>query len=473
MIFRPPLLLALAPMLLVSCAVGPNYKPASPSALQVPEAYREADRGAAADLSHWWTNFNDPILSDLVARALKANPDIDVAGARLRQARALLRQSQASLLPSLSATNSGSRSETVRGPGGGASNFSAGFDASYEVDLFGGNRRSLQAAVADAQSSLASLHNVQLSIASEVALNYVQLRSAQSRVAIARANLAYQDETVQIVGWRVQAGLVSSLDLEQARTQRAQTAASIPSLETNATAAANRLAVLIGEAPGAVQLIVDAARSIPAAPDVVGAGLPAALLSRRPDLVSAERGLAAATARIGVSEAKLYPALRLSGSLTGSGATLGDVTDSIIGSLVSSVTAPIFQGGAIRAQIENARGGADVALGTYRSAVLGALEEVDNALTGLSNTRDRQARLAEAVDAARAARLYAQSQYRAGLIDFQKLLDAERSLLSAEDSLALSRGDRATAAIQLYKALGGGWENAPMPATAHITTARP
>jgi multidrug efflux system outer membrane protein len=333
------------------------------------------------------------------------------------------------------------------------------------VDLFGGVRRGVEASRADEAAALANLHAAQLSVASDTGLNYIAARSAQTRLGIARSNLAVQDETVEIVGWRVQAGLVSALDLEQARALRAQTAASIPTLETNYVAAVNRLAILLGSAPGSVTALIDAVRPIPIAPDTVPTGLPADLLSRRPDLVAAERGLAAATARIGVATAQLYPALRLTGSILGSGASLGAVDNSVIGNLVGSISAPIFQGGALRAQIESARGGADVALGTYRSTVLTALEDVENALTSTRNARRREAELARAEEASRNAALYARSQYRAGLIDFQQLLDTERSLLSSQDGRAAARADGASAGVQLFRALGGGWQAAPTPQT--------
>lgn len=291
---------ALVAASLAGCTVGPNYRPVAASALTVPGACQAAQPGQSANLAQWRSTFNDARLSELVTRALAANPDIDVAGARLRQARAALRQSQAGLLPVVGASASAGHSEAITGSGGGNSNFGAGFDASYEVNLFGGIRRGVEGSRADAQGSLASLHGVQLPVASEVALNYVLLRGAQARLAIARTNLAYQDDTLQIVGWRVQAGLVSSLDLEQARTQRAQTAASIPALSTSLSAAANRIAILLGEAPGAASSLITVAAPIPVAPVVISPGLPADLLNRRPDLVAAERGLAAATARIGV-----------------------------------------------------------------------------------------------------------------------------------------------------------------------------
>jgi len=485
---RYRLLARLAPLAatgaLSACAVGPNYVPPASASLAVPANYVAAvnpSQASDADLAQWWQSFDDPVLSDLVVRALAANPNVDVAGARLRQARASLISARSSLFPTLSTSGSASRSEQVAGGGsiidpttgvvysrsqGGQTSFRAGLDAAYEVDLFGGISRSVEAARADVGGAVASLHSAQLSVAADTASNYISARSAQARLAIARSNLAYQDETVEIVGWRVQAGLVSSLDLEQARALRAQTAASIPALETSYTSAVNAIAILLGQAPGAVTALIDPVKPIPLAPDGIPTGLPADLLTRRPDVVSAERSLAAATARIGVAEADLYPALRLTGSLTGSGASLGGIDDSVIGTLLASISAPIFQGGQIRAQIESAKGDADAAFGTYRQTVLTALGEVENALTSNTNSRRREVELVRAEEASRNATLYARSQYRAGLIDFQQLLESERSLLSSQDSRATARADRANASVQLYRALGGGWQGAPEPATA-------
>lgn len=477
----PLVLLALLP----ACTVGPDYRPRSTSELKVPAAFNAAPvERQGVDLARWWTSFGDPVLTGLVEWSLAANLDIDAAGARLRQARASLRQTQGTALPTLGASGSTSRSvgrdsgsvidpgtgQTIS-TGGDTTVFRSGFDAAYEADLFGGIRRSIEAARADAAGAEADLHSAQLTVASEVGLNYLDARLAQARLAIARANLAAQDETLQIVGWRVQAGLVSSLDLEQARQLRATTAASIPAIETNYAAAVNRIAVLLGEAPGTVTALIDPKRAIPLAPSV-GAGIPAEVMQRRPDIAAAERNLAAETARIGVATAELYPALTLTGSFSGSDTSLGDLPSSMIGNLVAGITAPIFQGGQIRARIEGQRASADAALATYRQAVLIALEDVENALTALSAAERREREIVVAEAASRNAVLYARSQYRAGLIDFQALLEAERSLLSSEDSRASARADRATATVQLYKALGGGWQAAPEPASVTISATR-
>lgn len=472
---------------LSACAVGPDYHAAGMAALKVPDRFAAAPERLQmppVDPIRWWNGFDDPVLSRLVEQAFAANLDIGAAGARLRQARATVRQAIGAGLPQVGASGSVTRSigrdgqgfvDTTTGntfsSGGDTTVYRAGFDASWEADIFGGIRRSVEAARADAAASEATLHNTQLSIAAEVALNYVQARLAQARLGIARANLASQDETVQIVGWRVQAGLVSSLDLEQARQLRATTAATIPTLETAYVEAANRIAVLLGEAPGAVTALLDPGAPVPLAPPA--AAIPAEVVQRRPDIAAAERSLAAETARIGIATAELYPALNLSGSFAGSDTSIGGLPGAAIGGLVAGITAPIFQGGQIRARIEGQRAATDAALANYRQTVLTALEEVENALTALSSTERRERELLIAEEASRNAVIYARSQYRAGLIDFQTLLDSERSLLSGQDSRAGARADRATATVQLFKALGGGWQAAPVPTTVTVTTSRP
>lgn len=450
-------LLALATQ---ACAVGADYRPQAAGALNVPDRF-QAPAAASLDtaaLVHWWTAFNDPLLTSLVERTLAGNNDLAAAQARLRAARASLRGAQGALLPSLSASASANRQEVVEGAGLSGTGFQAGLDASYEVDLFGGVRRSIEAARATAQGSAASLADVQRSLVAEVALNYIDARSTQARLAVARSNIAVQDQTLQIVRWRVDAGLVGDLDLQQAIALRAQTAAGIPALEQSYVASVNRIAILLGQAPGAVTQEMAAQQAIPLGPDNVEAGLPADLLSRRPDLIAAERALAAEVARIGVAEADLYPALRLSGSLSSSSTNFSSLGDNIIGNLLGAITAPIFQGGQIRARIEQQRASADAALANYRGTVLIALEDVENALVSIDRSKARESELIIAETAARQSVSLAEAQYQSGLIDFQALLSAQQSLLSAQDSRTTARAARASSSIQLFKALGGGWD---------------
>jgi multidrug efflux system outer membrane protein len=461
---------------MAGCAVGPNYRRPSPADFKVPATFSAAVPGgtqSATDLGQWWLGFADPVLSQLIHRALAANLDVDAAGSRVRQARAALRGVRGAQLPSLDVAGSAAR--TLGRDGGDQVLFQAGLDAAYEADLFGGVRRSVEAARADAQVALANLHASQLSIVAEVVLNYVDARLAQTRLRVARENLAAQDETLQIVGWRVQAGLVGALDIEQSRQLRAQTASSIPTIEVAYDAAVNRLAVLMAEPPGAMTRLLQGGEAIPVAPSAFAIPIPIDVIQRRPDIDAAERHLAAETARIGVQTAQRYPALRLSGSFGGSGASLGQLASASLGNVVASLTAPLFEGGRIRAAIDGQRASTAFALAAYRQAVLVALEEVENALVATSAAETRARELGISAQAARNSAIYARLQYRTGLIDFRTLLDAERSLLSTEDASATAAANRSVASIQLYKALGGGWQYAPEPASVAISTisARP
>jgi len=451
-------------ILLSGCAVGPDPRPPSAASLHLPGDFHSPSGDAAdqASLVQWWTGFGDPQLSSFVERALAGNNNIAGAQARLRAARAAARGSQGALLPTLSAGASASRSEVVDGAGLAGSNFQAGLDASWEADIFGRLSRTAQAARATAESSAATLADVQRSLVAEVALNYVDARLSQARLVVARENLAIQDNTLQMVGWRTDAGLASEVELQQARAQRAQTAASIPSLEQGFESAANQLAVLLGVAPGTVTAELDPTRDIPLGPDNVEAGLPADLLSRRPDLIAAQQTLIAELARVGVAEAQLYPALRFSGSLSSSSAVLDNLGTNIIGNLLASLSAPLFQGGQLRARVEQQQATADAALATYRQAVLVALQDVENALVAIDRTKLRETELTTAETAARETVRLAEARYESGLIDFQTLLNAQQTLLNAQDSHTAARAARANASIQLFKALGGGWQPAAL-----------
>lgn len=460
-------LLAVLFLVGTGCAVGPEPRTPTPESLGVPDRFQTSVPTTATPTDavvDWWRTFDDPVLTGLVEQALAANADIDAAGARVRQARAALTSTRAGSWPTLDFGTSATR---VMGVGSDAripdrTTYDAGFDARYELDLFGGQRRAEQASAADLAAVEASLHATQLTVAAEVALNYIDARLAQRQLAIARANLGSQDATLQIVQWRVQAGLVGALDLEQARQLRAQTAATVPSREQTLSSALNRLSVLTGTAPGSVDARFEPATPIPLAV-AADVSVPAEMLRRRPDVTAAERSLTAETARIGVRQADLYPSLGLSGSLGGNSSNWGDLTNASIGSLAAGLTAPLFQGGRLRAAVEQQRAAAIQALAAYRDTVLVALEEAANALVAIAVTEQRERELAVAEEAARNAAALARSQYQAGLIDFNSLLDAERSLLTTETSRATAHADRAAATVQLYKALGGGWENAPAP----------
>lgn len=411
--------------------------------------------------------------------ALLASPDLHSARARLREARARRAVTASGRFPSVEASGTASRSRSSEEAGSGATRnfFSAGFDASWELDVFGGVRRSIEAADADLESSRASLHDTRVSLLAEVALNYIDVRTQHIRIGIARSNLATQSETLQLTAWRAEAGLASSQDVEQARSNREQTRAQVPSLETGLAEAEHRLDILLGEAPGTLHARLAVAADLPAVPDQIAVGIPADALRQRPDVRAAERRLAAETARVGVAEAARYPGFRLSGSIGLEALTLGALGSSraATSSLLGGITAPIFDAGRLRKQVEIQEAVREQAQVAYEQTVLGALQDVENALVALARNRERREALTNAVASARNAAQWARQRYSAGLIDFQSVLDTERSVLSVEDSLASTRADGVLALIRLYKALGGGWSSdsasgAPITTTQHTDT---
>ena len=462
----PTLSFLLAGFGLAGCvAVGPDYVPPStggPAAWSRLEAARAvAGDETPGDLSHWWQRLDDPLLTELVEEALRRGPDLRVAQARLREARARRTVAAAARFPELGASGGARHSESSEETGSGASRnlYNAGFDASWEADVFGGVRRGVEAADADIEASRADRDAVRVSLAAEVAVNYVEVRAQQILLDVARANLATQSETLQLTDWRAQAGLVSSQDVEQARANREQTRAQIPALETSLAAAEHVLDVLLGLPPGTLHDRLAAPVGLPVMPMRTAVGIPAETLRQRPDVRAAERALAAQTARIGVAEAARYPAFRLSGSIGLEALTIGALGNAgaATSTLFAGVTAPIFNAGRLRAQVDIQDAIRERTLVVYEQTVLRALQEVENALVELARNNERGEALANAVDAARNAAALARQRYTAGLIDFQSVLDSERSLLTLEDSLARNRASSVQAFIRLYKALGGGW----------------
>lgn len=446
--------------------VGPDYtlpRMALPSSWsQQPDGRRSAPE--AVELATWWRRLNDPLLDDLMNKALANSLDLRTAQAKVRQARASRDLAVGGLFPTVEGSVAGSRSKTsatTTAQTAVRNIYSGGFDASWEPDIFGGTRRGIEAAEADLASSQASLDGAKVSLTAEVALNYVEVRSYQQRLAIARENLNSQSETLEITQWRAQAGLATALDVEQARTTREQTRATIPSLESSLVQAENRLAILLGQPPGSLHAQLLEARPLPLAPLDVAVGIPADTLRQRPDVRAAERTLAAETARVGQKTAARYPSLALTGSFGWQAFSLGALgnTGTLTRAVTGTLAATLFDGGKLRAQVEVQNAVQEQALVAYQQAVLTALEDVENALAAYATGRDREDARRQAAAAARVAADLARKQYQAGLADFQKVLDTERTLLTAEDNLATAQSDVLTAVIQLYKALGGGWLN--------------
>jgi NodT family efflux transporter outer membrane factor (OMF) lipoprotein len=418
-------------------------------------------------LAQWWQRFNDPQLASLVTLALEAGTEVRSTRATLQQARALREVKSAGLLPGVGASASAQRSRS--GSNDASNSFAAGFDASWEPDIFGGNRSGVNAAEADAQAAEASLAQVQVSMAAEVAVTYIELRGLQARLAIARSNLSSQSETLQITRWRGQAGLASSLDVEQAVAASEQTRAQIPALETSLAQTLNSLAVLTGQAPGALQAALGVAAPVPQASSDLALAIPAQTLRQRPDVRAAERRISAALSRVAQADAARYPGFNLSGSLGLRALTLGTLTNgaSVASSLLAGVSVPLFDGGAARAQVRAQEAALEQARVSYEATVLTALQDVEDALVSLQGNRERLARLQGAADAAANADLLARQRYHSGLIDFRTVLDTQRTLLSTQDSVESIRANVSADLVRLYKALGGGWTS------ADVTTAQP
>lgn len=459
--------------LLSGCVAGPDYAAADMDRLGVPAAWSVSAERGTTEMVDWWRLFDDPVLTGLIQQSLAGNTDLDVALARLRQAREALVVSRSALYPSLSVSGGYNRVEPLRGGGttltqpdgtvviaggDGADSFSLGLDASYQLDLFGGTVRGIQASRADLEAAGFDYASTLRAVESEVARNYVLARAYQAQLANAEASLAIQDDNLEIAGWRVMAGLVSAVDEEQARSSRAQSAAAVPQIKQQYNAAVSRIGVLTGQAPGAVKPLLETPAPIPQGPGNVGAGIPADILRRRPDVRSAERQLAAAAARIGVAEAQLYPSLTISGSLDTNAASFSGLFDTITGGLFAGVAQSIFAGGRLAAQARSAEAAADGAFASYRGTVLIALEDVENAIAALRSAEERERQFGIALDAASNSAVYARSQYRTGLTDFTTLNTQESALISARNGLVQARADRANALIALFDALGGGWD---------------
>ncbi|MET3825331.1 MULTISPECIES: efflux transporter outer membrane subunit [Sphingomonas] len=462
---------------IAACTVGPDYHPATPTALGVPDTYSvPLPAQASGDLTAWWTRFDDPLLTSVVERARANNLDIAQAVARLRQAREALVQSRAQLLPTVNGSSGYTRSQSIVGgtttlPGGATvitgrgsgDTLSLGLDVQYQVGLFGEVRRTVEASRAQYETSGYDLATVLLSTEAEAARNYMLARLYQAQLANARASLRVQDDNLEIAGFRVQAGLVSSLDAEQARSQRATTAATIPTIEQNYNAAVSRIGVLTGQAPGALKAELAATRSIPTGPDSVAVGVPLDTLRQRPDVRAAERQLAATTAQIGVAKAQLYPAFAISGSLSTDASKIGNLFQTIAGQVFAGLTQAIFNGGRLRSQVRSSEAAADGAFSAYKSTVLQGLEDVENAVVALDSAKRRAEQFTIALDAANTSAILSRSQYRAGLTDFVTLNTTETALLNARNGLSQAQSDRATALVQLFLALGGGWDSRADP----------
>ena len=452
---------------IVGCAVGPNY---STPKVSVPESWSELQqKGEAkpASIIQWWKAFNDPALDSLITRAVKSNLDLRVAEARVREARFQSGVVAADLWPSANTSASYSRSRRSLGistipPKAKVKRdlYEAGFDASWEIDLFGGKRRAIEAARADIDAAVENQRDVLITLLAELARNYIEVRGSQRRLEIVCKNIKAQQETVEITRVRYKAGLSSELDAVQAEALLATTQSQIPLLKNAMKQAIHRIGVLLGQEPGNLLGELSKEAPIPHAPPVVPVGLPSDLLRRRPDVRRAERELAAATARIGVATADLFPKFSLTGDfgLQTENLNAFSLSHSRFWSIGPTVRWPIFEAGRIRANIKVQNARQEQSFLSYEKAVLASLEDVENAIAAYNMEYVRHQNLSEAVNANRRAVDLASELFTGGLVNFLNVLDAERSLYRSEDELVQSERTVSLNLVILYKALGGGWE---------------
>lgn len=460
--------------------VGVDYE--TPSA-GTPDAWTVAIAGHTharqGGLVEWWTGFEDPVLDNLIARTRSANPDLKLAAQRIAEARALRGVARSQMLPTLAGETSYARnrsSETlfVPPPANPSDLYATGFDAGWEIDIFGGLRRSVEAADATIEASIEDYRDLLVTLFAETALNYIEYRTIEERIRLVSANAEAQSDSVDLAETRLEAGLVPRIDVTQAETNLQTTRSALPLLRTQLAAARNRLATLTASDPSAIEGVVRRSRGVPVPRKGFSAGLPCDLLRARPDVRRAERNLAAQTAQIGVAEADLYPRFTLFGSFSLQSVNGGDLFDgnSIGYSFGPSIRWQIFSSGRIRNLIRAEEARTEQALAAYEKSVLLAVEEVETAMASVANGWDRVAILHRAVGAARETVDLVKGNYREGLIDFQRVLDAERAKFSTEDELAAARGEIAKNYVTLYKALGGGTEVEVIPIPPTTVQAR-
>ncbi|WNJ91516.1 efflux transporter outer membrane subunit [Bosea sp. 685] len=464
-----------------ACAVGPDY--AGPS-LSLPAKWGNAPASkrppASRTLDEWWKRLGDRTLNGIVEEAVAGNLDVASAKARIREARATRRQAIGALFPTLDGTGSATRSRTsaaTSSTGGNTTSslYQAGFDASWEFDLFGANYRGVEAATYGSDAADEDLRATLLTLVGDVTSNYVEARGYQARIALARRTATSQRDTERLTRTKFQAGSASAVDVAKAAAQASSTEAAIPSLETAYAQSLHQLGILTGQAPTALAGRLARGGPIPAARSTPPAGLPADVLRNRPDVRKAERQLAQYTAKIGQAEAALYPSVSLTGNITTSALKTGDLAkNSSIGwSFGPTLSVPIFNGGELRAAVEVAQAQRDQYDSAFKLSVLTAMQDVENALVSLAQERLRAGKLSSAATSYRDAARLSRTLYQSGSSSFLDVLDAERSLYSAEDTLLQSRVAVSTDFIALNKALGGSWTkpvDVSSPAVVDVNT---
>ncbi len=475
----------LSALMVSACAVGPDYKkpaPLPPVQSQLREASGAALSGAALP-DRWWQLFADPRLDELVEKALAHNTDIRIASASLQRARALLNEAGAARLPTTTASGQYSYQRTGTGSlaaqGQTGTNlpdaiktdfYSVGFDASYELDLFGGVGRSIEAARGDLGAAQAGLDAARVSIAAETARTYASACGFGAQSAAARDTVELQQRTLDLTQRLFSGGRGTQRDVDQATILVEQARASIATFDAERRAALYALAVLTGEPPANADAAVATCVTLPTVAQAIPVGDGQAMLARRPDVRQAERTLAADTARIGVATAALYPSITLLGSISLGGTAVNDLgkAKSLSYSLGPLISWNFPFNGAARARVRENRAIAEGSLASFDKAVLTALQETEQALARLKGALDREAALQRALKASESAAFIADKRFGAGSDSFLQLLDAQRDRASARAGLASAQADRAEAQVALFKALGGGWQGAPEVARVKI-----
>ena len=452
------------------CTVGPDYVP---PVTQAPAQWTEAATPgligtgpeAGRQLERWWTAFKDPTLDRLVERAVADNLDLKIAEQRLLEARAQRAEAAAGFYPTLDGSASAERqrySTALKFPpfGGIANTFQAGFDASWEIDIFGKTRRAVEAADASVQATVESRRDVLVSLLAELGQDYATLRSAQARLVIADRNIKADQDGLDLTRDKYKGGLGNELDVAQAQAQLETINAAVPQLQTAVAQQSHAIAVLLGQEPGALEAELATPAALPPAPPVLPAAVPSDVVRNRPDIRAAEREIAGANAQIGVAIAQMFPSFSITPSFGIAGGSLSHLLNdgALQWGAPASISVPIFEGGKLEANVAQAKAVAEEDRLTYRKTVLGAFREVEDALVAYSAERRRHDRLIAAVAADRIAVDRATALYRSGLGNFLSVLDGERSLYSAEDAAAQSELTLTQQTIALYKALGAGWQ---------------
>lgn len=464
--------------------VGPNYhRPEVSVPAAYPQILTASNNQTSRELSQWWGVFHDPQLDTLIKHATTASFDLRLAQARVREARAQAGVARSALFPSVNASGEYSRQRLsehspegllARGAGQSLEQnlFDAGFDANWELDIFGGNRRGFQAAKADLAATEESKRGVLITVIGDVGLNYLDLRGLQKQLAVARDNLRLQEDTLVLTKDRVHAGLANELDTARAEAQAANTRSQIPLLEQDIQRSIHRLSILIGKEPAELESQLAAPGPIPAGTPAIPVGLPSDLLRRRPDIRQAERELAAATARVGVAAADLFPHFFLTGTAGLQSLNASDffTAGSRFWSIGPSMKWPIFNAGRIRQNIKVQDARQEQSLIRYEQTLFTSLEEVENALVACGKEEEHHQALVQSEAANRRAVELADERYRSGLVDFLNVLETQRSLLAVQDDLARSERTTDQNLVRLYKALGGGWEGETQLAEANPQT---